>query len=89
MSLLHVELEQLVAMKHHLALASVSLAGARLTAIRPSRAGCPLGPLGSLESSYCHGHERVTHGPVPGFAHLERRRHIPLITELDGPAASA
>lgn len=26
----------------------------------------------------------VPHGPVPGFAHLETRRHIPYITDLDG-----
>ena len=27
-------------------------------------------------------------GPIPGFAHLEPRRHIPFITELDGPEAA-
>ncbi len=30
----------------------------------------------------------VTAGPVPGFAHLESRRHIPAITDLDGPEAA-
>ena len=30
----------------------------------------------------------VTRGPIPGFAHLEPRRHIPFITELDGPEAA-
>ena len=30
----------------------------------------------------------VTQGPIPGFAHLEPRRHIPFITELDGPEAT-
>ena len=30
----------------------------------------------------------VTQGPIPGFAHLEPRRHIPFITELDGPEAA-
>jgi hypothetical protein len=30
----------------------------------------------------------VTQGPIPGFAHLESRRHIPFITELDGPEAA-
>lgn len=29
----------------------------------------------------------VGHGPVPGFAHLEPVRHIPHITDLDGPEA--
>src|SRR3954447_7993344 len=29
----------------------------------------------------------VLQGPVPGFAHLEPRRHIPSITDLDGPEA--
>lgn len=29
----------------------------------------------------------VLQGPVPGFAHLEPKRHIPFITELDGPEA--
>ncbi|MFC7758449.1 HIT family protein [Catellatospora bangladeshensis] len=27
-------------------------------------------------------------GPVAGFAHLEPRRHIPYVTELDGPEAA-
>ena len=27
----------------------------------------------------------VLHGPVPGFAHLEPHRHIPFVTDLDGP----
>lgn len=27
----------------------------------------------------------VLHGPVPGFAHLEPKRHIPNICDLDGP----
>ena len=26
----------------------------------------------------------VLQGPVPGFAHLEPKRHIPFITDLDG-----
>ena len=30
----------------------------------------------------------VLQGPVPGFAHLECRRHIPAITDLDGPEAA-
>jgi hypothetical protein len=30
----------------------------------------------------------VTQGPIPGFARLEPRRHIPFITELDGPEAA-
>lgn len=30
----------------------------------------------------------VLHGPVPGFAHLEPHRHIPFITDLDGPEAA-
>ena len=30
----------------------------------------------------------VMQGPIPGFAHLEPRRHIPFITELDGPEAA-
>lgn len=30
----------------------------------------------------------VLRGPVPGFAHLEPRRHIPFITDLDGPEAA-
>src|SRR3954467_8967172 len=29
----------------------------------------------------------VLQGPVPGFAHLEPRRHIPYVTDLDGPEA--
>jgi diadenosine tetraphosphate (Ap4A) HIT family hydrolase len=29
----------------------------------------------------------VLQGPVPGFAHLEPKRHIPFITDLDGPEA--
>lgn len=29
----------------------------------------------------------VLHGPVAGFAHLEPHRHIPYITDLDGPEA--
>jgi diadenosine tetraphosphate (Ap4A) HIT family hydrolase len=29
----------------------------------------------------------VLRGPIPGFAHLEPRRHIPYITDLDGPEA--
>ncbi len=29
----------------------------------------------------------VLQGPVPGFAHLETRRHVPFITDLDGPEA--
>lgn len=28
------------------------------------------------------------HGPIAGFAHLEPRRHIPFITDLDGPEAA-
>ena len=31
----------------------------------------------------------VLHGPVIGFAHLEPRRHIPFITDLDGPEAAS
>ena len=31
----------------------------------------------------------VGHGPVPGFAHLEPVRHIPHVTDLDGPEASS
>jgi len=30
----------------------------------------------------------VLHGAVVGFAHLEPHRHIPFITELDGPEAA-
>jgi diadenosine tetraphosphate (Ap4A) HIT family hydrolase len=30
----------------------------------------------------------VLHGPVPGFAHLEPKRHIPYLTDLDGAEAS-
>jgi diadenosine tetraphosphate (Ap4A) HIT family hydrolase len=30
----------------------------------------------------------VLRGPVPGFAHLEPKRHIPFITDLDGPEAA-
>jgi diadenosine tetraphosphate (Ap4A) HIT family hydrolase len=30
----------------------------------------------------------VLRGPVPGFAHLEPRRHIPYVTDLDGPEAA-
>lgn len=30
----------------------------------------------------------VLHGAVAGFAHLEPHRHIPFITELDGPEAA-
>ena len=29
----------------------------------------------------------VLQGPVPGFAHLEPKRHIRFVTELDGPEA--
>lgn len=29
----------------------------------------------------------VLRGPIPGFSHLEPRRHIPFITDLDGPEA--
>jgi diadenosine tetraphosphate (Ap4A) HIT family hydrolase len=29
----------------------------------------------------------VLQGPIPGFAHLETRRHVPFITDLDGPEA--
>ena len=29
----------------------------------------------------------VLQGPVPGFAHLEPKRHIPFIPDLDGPEA--
>jgi hypothetical protein len=28
----------------------------------------------------------VMQGPIPGFAHLEPRRHIPFISDLGGPA---
>jgi diadenosine tetraphosphate (Ap4A) HIT family hydrolase len=31
----------------------------------------------------------VQQGPVTGFAHLEPRRHIPFITDLDGPEAAS
>jgi len=31
----------------------------------------------------------VLRGPVAGFAHLESRRHIPAITDLDGPEAAS
>jgi diadenosine tetraphosphate (Ap4A) HIT family hydrolase len=31
----------------------------------------------------------VRRGPVIGFAHLEPRRHIPFITDLDGPEAAS
>jgi diadenosine tetraphosphate (Ap4A) HIT family hydrolase len=31
----------------------------------------------------------VLQGPVVGFAHLEPRRHIPFITDLNGPDATA
>ncbi|HYN72122.1 MAG TPA: hypothetical protein VES60_06430 [Nakamurella sp.] len=30
----------------------------------------------------------VLRGPIPGFAHLEPRRHIPYVTDLDGPEAA-
>jgi diadenosine tetraphosphate (Ap4A) HIT family hydrolase len=30
----------------------------------------------------------VLQGPVPGFAHLEPKRHIPYVTDLDGPEAA-
>jgi diadenosine tetraphosphate (Ap4A) HIT family hydrolase len=30
----------------------------------------------------------VLQGPIVGFAHLETRRHIPFITDLDGPEAA-
>lgn len=30
----------------------------------------------------------VLQGPVAGFAHLEPHRHIPFITDLDGPEAA-
>ena len=30
----------------------------------------------------------VLQGPVPGFAHLEPKRHIPFITDLDGLEAT-
>jgi diadenosine tetraphosphate (Ap4A) HIT family hydrolase len=30
----------------------------------------------------------VVQGPIPGFAHLEPRRHIPFITDLDGDEAA-
>jgi len=29
----------------------------------------------------------VLQGPIPGFAHLEPKRHIPFITDLDGAEA--
>ena len=31
----------------------------------------------------------VLRGPIPGFAHLEPRRHIPYVTDLDGPEAAS
>src|SRR3954467_11599404 len=31
----------------------------------------------------------VLQGPVPGFAHLEPKRHIPFITDLDGYEAES
>ena len=31
----------------------------------------------------------VLAGPVPGFAHLEPKRHIPYVTELDGVEAAS
>lgn len=31
----------------------------------------------------------VLRGPLPGFAHLEPRRHIPYVTDLDGPEAAS
>lgn len=30
----------------------------------------------------------VLQGPVLGFAHLETRRHVPFVTDLDGPEAA-
>lgn len=30
----------------------------------------------------------VLHGAIPGFAHLEPHRHIPFVTDLDGPEAT-
>ncbi|MGY1802280.1 HIT family protein [Blastococcus sp. SYSU D00922] len=30
----------------------------------------------------------VLQGPVPGFAHLEPKRHIPFVTDLDGAEAA-
>jgi diadenosine tetraphosphate (Ap4A) HIT family hydrolase len=30
----------------------------------------------------------VLRGPIAGFAHLEPRRHIPYVTDLDGPEAA-
>src|SRR3954464_8468051 len=30
----------------------------------------------------------VLRGPIPGFAHLEPRRHIPYVADLDGPEAA-
>jgi diadenosine tetraphosphate (Ap4A) HIT family hydrolase len=30
----------------------------------------------------------VLHGPVPGFAHLEPKRHIPYLPDLDGAEAA-
>jgi diadenosine tetraphosphate (Ap4A) HIT family hydrolase len=30
----------------------------------------------------------VLQGPVPGFAHLEPKRHIPYVTDLDGAEAA-
>lgn len=31
----------------------------------------------------------VLRGPIPGFAHLEPCRHIPFVTDLDGPEAES
>ena len=31
----------------------------------------------------------VLRGPIPGFTHLESRRHIPYVTDLDGPEAAS
>ena len=31
----------------------------------------------------------VLRGPIPGFTHLEPRRHIPYVTDLDGPEAAS
>lgn len=30
----------------------------------------------------------VLQGPIPAFAHLETRRHVPFITDLDGSEAA-
>lgn len=30
----------------------------------------------------------VLQGPIPGFAHLEPKRHVPFITDLDGAEAA-